>query len=143
MKVILLIGTIVVGLIPGLFLISYIISLFCDTFETKPNQMDLVGVYHVVETTNLDMDPKTYKQYKLELKKDSTFVLSPTPNIGVCDSGRYELDYNPKGNELIINCPNLTSDFSAEIERNFGSFRIEFIITDPHVGQSIFFKKDK
>ena len=110
-------------------------------FKYKPSWTELIGEYQITEVTKRGFDKSTFNSYKLVFKSDSTFTLTPTPFIDMCDSGKYELDYSEKYNELSYRCG--MGYYSGHIERRFGDFRIEFIIGDPDSGESIFFKKAK
>jgi len=110
-------------------------------YFAKPNYDELTGRYHIVDATLGDFDKSSYNKYSLILNKDSTFTLTPTPNIDVCDSGKYELDYSAEYNELFFRCSQ--GGYCAHIDRHLNYYRIEFIIGDPDTGESIFFEKDK
>ena len=112
-----------------------------NSFKHKPASNELVGEYQIAEIRNLDFDKATYKKYKLILKKDSTFILTPTPYIEICDSGSYAVDYSFEFNEISYRCG--MGYIPSHIDRQFGNFRIEFIVGDPDSGQSIFFEKVK
>lgn len=107
----------------------------------KPTQSDLVGKYHISKATVRNFSASAFNKYKLEFKRDSTFELTPTPNIDVCDSGKYEVDYQFEYNEISFRCNNTVTP--AHIDRHFGYYRIEFIVGDPDSGESIYFEKDK
>ena len=123
----------------GLVVIPLVFTSIFNSVKYKPASIDLVGEYQITEVTNLEFDKTTYNRYKLVLKSDSTFTLTPIPNIEVCDSGKYEFDYSYEGNELSFRCGR--SYFPGHIERRFRGLKIEFIIGDPDSGQSIFFGK--
>lgn len=133
-------GVIIGGIPAGLFLVVMFYYLFLAIVETKPSDKDLIGVYHITETTNIDFDKSTFNEYKLVLRQDSTFTLTPISSIQVCDSGKYELDYRYDYNELTLRCPSYIT--TAHVDRRIGSFRIEFVIGDPDSGESIYFGKD-
>lgn len=114
-------------------------TLLLENYAVKPTQQELVGHYKISEVTNLDFDPSTFKDYHLELKSDSTFIMTKTPYIELCDTGKYEVDYTFENNELAIKCDGAYS--MAHIESDFGGFRIEFTIDDPDSGTSIYFEK--
>jgi hypothetical protein len=107
----------------------------------KPTQLELVGKYHISEATVRNFDKSTFNKFKLEFKRDSTFELTPTPNIEVCSKGKYKVDYQFYYNEISLECENMGK--SAHIDRHYGYYRIEFIIGDPDSGESIFFEKNK
>jgi hypothetical protein len=136
-------GFLILGIPIGIAINIILYGLIFRIFAAKPNQKDLVGVYHIVETTNIDFDVKTYNQYRLEFNSDSSFILSDTPYLELCDSGKYEVDYTFDGNEINLNCYNDNVFRCAHIDRHFGSYRIEFVIGDPDSGESIYFKKDR
>jgi len=119
---------------------SILITLF-DFLKHKPDRAELVGEYQITEVTNLKFDKATYDHYKLVLKADSTFSLTATPYVTICDTGRYELDYSFSGNELAFQCGR--GYHLVHLERRFGGFRIEFISGDPDSEQSIYFEKKK
>lgn len=132
-------GLIICFIAVGIIVIPLFFTSIFDSFKYKPSSIDLIGEYQITEVTNLDFDKATYGRYKLVFKSDSTFTLTPTPNIEVCDSGTYELDYSNEGNELSYRCGR--SYVAGSIDRRFKDFRIEFIIGDPDGRQSIFFGK--
>ncbi|MFH6944947.1 hypothetical protein [Flavobacterium sp. FlaQc-50] len=114
-------------------------GLFSGLFTSKPKTKDLVGKYHIVKVTRLNIDKNTYDKYKLQLYENGTFKLTTTPSIDICQNGKYEVDYEFEYNELSLECPNLFT--SAHIDRGLGNYRIEFIIGDPDSGESIYFEK--
>ena len=132
-------GLIICSIAIGLVVIPLVFTSIFNSFKYKPTSIDLVGEYQITEVTNLDFDKATYNQYKLVLKSDSTFTLTPTPNIEVCESGTYELDYSNEGNELSYRCGK--GNVAGQIDKRFKDFRIEFIVGDPDSRQSIFFGK--
>jgi len=107
----------------------------------KPTQLELVGKYHISQATVRNLSASTFNKYKLEFNRDSTFELTPTPNIDICDKGKYEVDYQFDYNEISFRCNN--GIMPAHIDRHYGYYRIEFIIGDPDSGESIYFEKDK
>jgi hypothetical protein len=123
----------------GLLLITWFFAQVLNSFKHKPTLAELVGEYHITEVTNLNFDKSTYDQYILKFESDSTFTLTPTPYIDVCDSGKYEVDYSFENNEIAYRCGK--GYISGHIDRQFGDFRIEFIIGDPDSDQSIYFGK--
>jgi len=116
-------------------------SLFCILLIgcSNANQKDLVGVYNISKTTNIDFDTSTYEHYQLELKSDSTFILTQTPYISICNNGRYEIDYEYENNELAFRCDSGITP--ASIVNELSGFHIEFILGDPDMNSSIIFKK--
>jgi len=114
---------------------------FSNSMFVKPTQTELVGNYHISDVTVDNFSPSTFKNFKLKLNHDSTFELTPTPNIEVCSKGKYEVDYKFDDNEITFRCSTYIT--SAHIDRHYNYYRIEFIIGDPDSGESIFFEKDK
>ena len=110
-----------------------------ELFEREPSFEELVGEYEIVDASNLNIDKKSYDQYKLILK-DGRFNLTPTPFIDLCQNGTYEVDYSYDYNEIAFNCGGY---YMAHIDKGFKSHRIEFIIGDPDSGESIYFGKKK
>jgi len=135
-------GLIIAGIPTSIVVLFLFLSLVVEIFSSKPDEEDLVGTYHIVEVTNLDIDKNTYNKYKLQFTENGRFTLTPTPFIKVCESGKYQVDYEFDYNELTFQCP--TTGFStAHIAREFGNFKIEFTIGDPDSGESIYFEKIK
>ncbi|MBF4473803.1 hypothetical protein [Flavobacterium sp. HJJ] len=132
-------GIILAGIPSSIVIIFLVFNLFSEIFTRKPQTKDLVGTYHIVKVTQLDFDRNTYDKYKLQFFENGTFRLTPTPSIDVCQSGKYEVDYQFEYNELSLKCSNLVT--SAHIDRGFGNYRIEFVIGDPDSGESIYFEK--
>jgi hypothetical protein len=133
-------GLIVAGIPVTILLVGCLISWGFSAFAMKPNQNQLVGTYHLSKANVSDLQESTFKNYKLEFRSDSTFSLTPLPNIGICESGKYSVDYASDFNELTFECDNTYR--SAHIDSWLRCFRIEFIIGDPDSGESIFFEKD-
>ncbi len=131
----LIVGSIPIGIIVFIFLAGQTAELLLS----KPNSEELVGIYHISKTTQIDIPKTDYNKYLLQFKEDGTFNLSPTPFLETCESGKYKLDYKWDYNELSFECPKAFT--SAHIDRGIGSFQIEFIIGDPDSGESIFFKR--
>jgi hypothetical protein len=130
----------IIGSVPiGLLLITLFLTEVLNSFKHRPTPTELVGEYHITEVTNLKFDKSTYDQYILRFKSDSTFTLTPTPYIDVCNSGKYEVDYSFENNELTYRCGK--GYISGHIDRQFGDFRIEFSVGDPDGEQSIYFGK--
>ena len=121
--------------------IASLLSSLFDYLKPRPDRAELVGEYQISEVTNLKFDKETYDHYKPVLNADSTFSLTATPYIKVCDSGRYGIDYSYSGNELEFQCGR--GYRFMHIERQFNGFRIEFVIDDPDSGQSIYFEKKR
>lgn len=132
-------GFIICSVPIGLLLITLFFTGVLNSFKHRPIPAELVGEYHITEVTNLNFDKNTYDQYRLRFKSDSTFTLTPTPYIEVCDSGKYQVDYSFENNELVYRCGK--GYISGHIDRQFGAFRIEFIVGDPDGEQSIYFGK--
>lgn len=133
-------GLIFISIPLGLFLITMLYEFIFDTFAEKPMKKDIVGIYHITNANGL-IPPELYNTYRLELRDDGTFYLSPTPNIDVCEKGNYSLDYQFNLNELSFQCEKGFTP--AHIDRGFTGFNIEFIMGDPDSGKSICFTKDK
>lgn len=139
-------GLIVAGIPAGLTFLFFFFQLFVEIFTAKPNEKELVGVYHISEVRNLDFDKSTFNNYKLQLNNDKSFYLSPTPFIEVCDSGQFEVTYHfMEDNRLWFDCSDRHKGFFGvtQIDRHFGSYRIEFIIGDPDSRKSIYYEKIK
>lgn len=134
------IGLVFISIPIGIFAIIFIYDFSHDIFTKKPVDKDLVGIYHITDAGRL-IPTNQYRLYTIEFKKDGTFYLSPTPNINVCESGKYSVDWEFDFNELSFQCDKGFT--TAHIDRGFSGFRIEFIIGDPDSGDSIFFTKDK
>jgi len=109
--------------------------------DEKPTQQELAGKYHISKITVANFDKSVMNKFKLEFRPDGTFELTSTPNIDVCNKGKYNVDYQFDYNEISFNCNSATT--TAHIDRHWGYYRIEFIIGDPDSGESIFFEKDK
>ncbi len=133
-------GLIFISIPLGFFLIAILYEFMFDKFAKKPSEKDLVGVYHITSAKGL-IPKEFYRSYKLELKNDRTFYLTPTPYINVCEQGNYSLDYQFNINELSFQCKKGFTP--AHIKRGFSGFNIEFIQGDPDRGESICFTKDK
>jgi len=135
------VGLILLGIPTSIIILFLLLSLISEIFSSKPDEEDLVGTYHIVKVTQVNFDKNIYSKVKLQFYKGGRFTLTPTPNIDICESGKYKVDYKWDYNELSLECP--ASGFtSAHIDRGFGSFRIEFIIGDPDSGESIYFEKN-
>ena len=135
------VGLILLGIPTSIIILFLLLSLVGEIFSSKPDEEDLVGTYHIVKVTQVNFDKNIYSKVKLQFYKGGRFTLTPTPNIDICESGKYKVDYKWDYNELSLECP--ASGFtSAHIDRGFGSFRIEFIIGDPDSGESIYFEKN-
>lgn len=119
----------------------FIYDIISEKYFVRPSKNELVGKYHLIDAEIRGFDKSSYNKYSLILNKDSTFTLTPTPYIDVCESGKYELDYSAEYNELFFRCSQ--GGYSAHIDRHLNYYRIEFIIDDPDTGESIFFEKDK
>lgn len=133
-------GLIFMSLPIGIVAIVLLYDFSHDKLTKKPTDKDLIGIYHITEARGL-INSNQYRSHKLEFKNDGTFYLSPTPNINVCETGKYSVDWQFSFNELSFLCnKGLTT---AHIDRSFSGFKIEFIIGDPDSGESIFFTKDK
>jgi hypothetical protein len=137
-------GLIVAGIPLSIFIAGCFISWFFTTFAMKPNQIQLVGTYHISKANVLDLPKSTFGNYKLEFRSDSTFSLTPVPNLEICQEGRYSVDYEFYYNELSFECDNDSHHayYPAHIDRWLGCFRIELVRGDPDSGESIFFEKD-
>ena len=133
--------TILVSVPVGAVICACIYQEFSSLTYDKPTQLELVGKYHVSKVTVGNFDGSTFNKFKLEFKRDSTFELTPTPNIDVCNKGKYSVDYQFDYNEISFTCNNTIT--SAHIDRHYGYYRIEFIIGDPDSGESIYFERDK
>lgn len=132
-------GLLLAGIPSSIVLVCLLFSLSSELFTSKPQTKDLIGTYHIVKVTRLDFDKNTYDKYKLQFYENGTFTLTKTPFIDLCQSGKYEVDYEFDSNELSLECKNLVT--SAHIDRGFGNYRIEFVIGDPDSGESIYFEK--
>ncbi len=134
-------GLILMGIPLGIAAIAFLYDSCHDTFTAKPTNKDLVGIYHITGASGL-IAKSQYHLYKLEFRPDGTFYLSHTPNIDICETGKYVVDWQFELNEISFQCDN--AGFTpAHIDRSFSGYRIEFIIGDPDSGESIFFTKDK
>jgi len=132
-------GILLVGIPSSIVIVCYLFSLFSELFTSKPQSKDLVGTYHIVKVTQLDFDKNTYDKYKLQFFENGTFKLTTTPSIDICQSGKYDVDYEFEYNELSFKCEKTVT--TAHIDRGFGNYRIEFVIGDPDSGESIYFEK--
>ena len=132
-------GLVFMSIPVGIVAIVFLYDFCHDTFTKKPTDKDLVGIYHITEGSGL-IAPNRYKFYSLEFINDGTFHLLSTPNLNVCETGKYSVDWQFSFNELSFLCDKGIT--TAHIDRNFSGFRIEFIIGDPDSGESIFFTKD-
>lgn len=133
-------GLIIIS-IPLTILVTYFLYIFThDIFTKKPNEKDLVGIYHISEAGG-QISKNLYNSYTLEFKNDRTFYLSSTPNIDVCENGKYSVDWQFDNNEISFQCG--AGITTAHIDRDFSEFRIEFSLVDRNKGKSIFFSKDK
>ena len=133
-------GLIFMSIPIGIVAIVLLYDFSHDKFTTKPTDKELVGIYHITDASGL-IPSNHYFSYRLEFRNDGTFHLSPTPNINVCETGKYSVDWQFNFNELSFLCDKGFTP--AHIDRSFSGFRIEFIIGDPDSGESIFFSKDK
>jgi hypothetical protein len=133
-------GLIFMSIPIGIVAIVILYEFSHDKFTKKPTDKDLVGVYHITDANSL-ISTNQYHSYTLEFKNDGTFYLTPTPNINVCETGKYFVDWQFKFNELSFQCDKGFT--TAHIDRNFSGYRIEFIVGDPDSGESIFFSKEK
>jgi hypothetical protein len=111
------------------------------SIDEKSSQQELVGKYHISKVTVHDFQSTAVNTFKLEFKHNSTFGLTPTPYIHVCDKEKFSVDYRFENNELTVMCSNETS--IAHIDLHLGYYPIEFIIGGSDSGESIFFEKDK
>ncbi len=109
-----------------------------NKITAKPTIFDLVGTYHIGESSSRISENK-YKSYKLELRNDSSFSLSPNPYIDLCENGRFEMD--TKYSQLRFTCDKHSE--TAVIVGDDNRFEIEFIHGDPDEGESIHFERDK
>jgi hypothetical protein len=135
------------GLIMGASVIVLVgIKALYDTLDRKyrhqPTWQELVGDYQLTEVRNLKMKKATYSRYKLRLNADSTFQLTPTPYIYICETGKYEYEANNTGLELPLECEDM-GVYIARIDKRWGGYRIEFDVEDPDRGERIFFEKVK
>jgi hypothetical protein len=111
-----------------------------DLFKHDPSSEEFFGEYEIVDASNLNIDKSSYDQYKLILNSDSTFKLTKTPYIDLCESGTYEVDYANDYNEIAFKCGGY---YMAHIDKGFKDHRIEFVIGDPDSRESIYFGKKK
>lgn len=133
-------GLIFLSIPIGLVTIALLYDFSHDKFTKKPTAKELVGTYHITDASGL-IASNQFRSYRLEFRNDETFILSRTPNINVCETGKYSVDWQFSFNELSFQCDKgLTT---AHINRSISGYRIEFIIGDPDSGESIFFTKDK
>ena len=124
----------------GIVLIYLLYEFSREHFTVKPSERDLVGVYHITQADGL-IPKEIYSSFKLEFKTDGTFYLTPVPNINICESGKFSVDWQFSLNELSFQCDKGFTP--AHIDRGFTGYRIEFIVGDPDEGQGIYFSKDK
>ena len=124
----------------GIVAIVLIYDFSYDKFTKKPTDKELVGIYHITDASGL-IPSNHYLSYRLEFRNEGTFYLSPTPEINICKTGKYSVEWQLSFNELSFLCDNTIT--SAHVDRSFSGFRIEFIIGDPDSRKSIFFSKDK
>ncbi len=124
-------------LIPIIIITSIVVYGFIrEVFTSKPDKKDLVGRYKMSNSSFIDIGKENYK---LEFFENGNFTISKTPNIDLCENGEYDVDYKFVDNEVSFKCGNGYS--TARIDREFGNYKIEFIIGDPDSGESIYFEK--
>jgi energy-coupling factor transporter transmembrane protein EcfT len=111
-------------------------GLIREVFTSKPNKKDLVGKYEMSNSSFID---NRKENYNLEFFENGNFKISKTPYIDLCENGIYDVDYEFEDNEVSLKCGNGYS--TARIDREFGNYKIEFIIGDPDSGESIYFEK--
>jgi hypothetical protein len=136
------VGIVLAGIPAGIVALLFLLSLLGELFSSKPDEDDLVGKFHLVEVSGLSFDESTFNNYTLEFYKNGKFSMSNTPYIELCKSGDYNVNYSSNYNELSLHCPK-KGYYSAHIVREFGSYKIEFVIGDPDRGNSLFFQKTK
>jgi hypothetical protein len=135
-------GISLVALPVCLAMIALIYSGLSQLILSKPGVEDLVGKYHLIKVTVPDFDKSQMKDVSLEFKADGSFSLTTLLGLeDICSFGKYKLDYEFDNNEIQFDCGTFTT--FAHIDRGLGSYRIEFIVGDPDLGESYYFEKNK
>ena len=115
-------------------------NVFSQLFAYRPTDKALVGMYQIVSADN-GIPEHDFHKYTLLLNEDSTFILSPTPDIHLCNYGTYEVDFQFSDNELSFRCEQTW--YPKHIKRKWNGFEIEFFLHTGNGSKSICFGKIK
>jgi hypothetical protein len=118
---------------------------FRELILTKPNSEDLVGKYHLSKVTVTGFDQSRLKNYSLTFFQNGKYVMTPISDVDLGETGTYKVNYKNSLNEIDFTYKYEfgNAGYTVHIDRGLGSYRIEFVIDDPVLGESYFFEKDK
>ena len=134
-------GTIIGGIILGIYIGSFFVRIGINYFNKKPDPRtrNITGTYHAdnLKTDSLKNE-SSCSTYVLKLNADSTFTIENGVNVGSCTSGRFIRS----NDRLWFNCENKSSSVGYIMLKSL-EFTIKWQLGEADQSKFLYFKKVK